>query len=135
MHGVPAGLKFGRQVPDPSQVSGFEQLVLLGSPQAVPAAASLLLQWPLPSQVSGAVQALLVGSPQVAVFGWKESAGQVGFTPSQDSAKSHTPAAGRQLPPAGSMPWQLSAASSHDSAQFVSPSGPGQGLPACVPHE
>jgi hypothetical protein len=34
--------------------------------------------------------------------------------------------------PLGSVAVQLSAASLHDSAQLASPSGPGQGLPACV---
>jgi hypothetical protein len=34
--------------------------------------------------------------------------------------------------PSGSGAVQLSVASSHDSAQLPSPSGPGQGLPECV---
>src|SRR6185503_1684345 len=36
--------------------------------------------------------------------------------------------------PFGSVALQLSADSSHDSAQFPSPSGPGHGSPACVEH-
>src|SRR5262245_5546333 len=50
------------------------------------------------------------------------------------SVTSHVPAAARHGDPSGSAARQLSAISSHDSLQSVSPSGPVQGSPVELPH-
>jgi len=60
---------------------------------------------PLPSQVSGWSQSELALEPQLVPAALKLSAGQAVWVPSQVSATSHSPAAGRQTAPALPAGW------------------------------
>jgi hypothetical protein len=145
----------------PLQLSGVSQTPAAARHTAV-LLASAGLTFVVPSQHSARSHAP-AAARQTAVFGLTASGGQFGPEPLQVSALSHAPAAARHTPPVakpsggqtpalhvsatsqgpaagrqglpfGSFAVQLSRVSLHDSAQFVSPSGPGHGLPEWTLH-